>query len=247
MIVAVSYAPVIEEILIEKLTKYLMEDIQWANQFPNYSTVRINNEYPWVPYMTNEESFTQGWLDLNKVSETLFPSVTIVSSQDVKSPQLFVDLQKTTLEKDEFAELEALVATDGYMVAPAAMTAIQTHFDTNNFLHGSTFIYQNRDTVSFDITTDDRTNIKNRLYDFCQLYLKAFGTMELMQEMNIHILENTVTGNRSGTYNIDFGRVLRGSSIQFSVDYVISQTFYNTDAGVITDIDIDHTVSVRSD
>jgi len=242
-ILAYSYVPVIEEILIDRLTKYLMKDCGWANQFPNFPHVRINNEYPWVPYMASEEYSSNGYVDLSKVSETLFPSVTIVTTQDNKSPQLFVNIKPTTLNKAELADFKNQAAMDGYLISPEALIAIETHFDTNEELYGVNIIYQKRDTVSIDITTDDKTNIKNRLYDLISLFLIGHGNISLNRDLDIAIIESSVNGNRSGTYNMDFGRLLKGSSIQVDVDYKISQTFYNPDIGLL-DIDINHTVEV---
>lgn len=245
MIIAYSYAPVVEEILIDKITKYLYEDCQWSNLYKNYAQVRINNEYPWVPFMSSEEHFTNGWLDLNKVSEQLFPAITIIGSSDEKTPTMFVAKRNTALEKDEFDEFVAQSEKTGYIIAPNAIAAVNTHFEGNEFLYGVTIDFQKRDSISLDIVTDDNTNIKNRLYDLLNLYAVGHGNLELRRELNIKIDQETVQGNRSGTYNVDFGRTLRGSSIRFMADYGISQTFYNTDATVISDIEIDHTVSLK--
>lgn len=238
--IVLSYAPVVEEVLVKRLSDYLVNKIKWANLYPNYPQIKITNEYPWVPYMANNN-----WPDLNKISETLFPSVTIVSSNDVKSPTLFVQLNQTALEKDEFDDFKTEVASDGYMIAPEALTVIETHFLTKDILYGVEFVYQNRDTISFDITTDDESNIKNRLYDLCELFLKGHEVKELYNDLKIQLIEYSVNGNRSGTYNIDFGRVLRGSSIQFEADYTILQTYYDPNANAITDILVDHTVGVN--
>ena len=242
--IVVSKAPVIEEILVKRLVEYLFDNCKWVNQYPNFPSIKISNEYPWVPYMASEEFFNNGWLNLNKVSETLFPSITVVTSQDSKSPQVFIDYIKTELLKDEVGDFKTLVANDGYIIAPEALTELDTHFETKDTLYGLTFNYQNRDTVNIDITTDDPSNIKNRLYDLCSLFLKGHGGFELFQDKDIRIIEGSVNGSRSGTYNVDFGRVLRGASIQFEVDYIISQTFYDPDVNVISDIIIDHTTEV---
>jgi hypothetical protein len=239
MILVLSYAPVVEEILVKKIQKYLEEDCKWENLYPNFPVVRINNEYPWVPYMSD------GWPDLSNVSETLFPSVTIVTSQDTKSPQKFVSVLNTTLDKTEFEDFKTQVAENGYIIAPEAIAEMETYFNNNDVLYGTEVCYQKRDTINIDITTDDSTNIKNRIYDLINLYLVGPGANELYKEKTISIIEGSLDGTRSGTYNIDFGRVLRGASIQCEVDYVISQIFYNTDTEAIDDVVIEHTVSVK--
>lgn len=239
MIIAMSYAPVVEEILIEKINSYLESEIKWANLYPNFPVIKISNEYPWVPYMTD------GWADLNSVSETLFPSVTIVTSQDLKSPQKLVSVLPTKLDKTEFEDFKTQIESDGSIMAPEALESMETFFLTNDVLYGTDITYQKRDTINIDITTDDSTNIKNRIYDFIYLFLIGFGGRKLFTDKKISILEGTVNGTRSGTYNVDFGRVLRGASIQAEVDYVIEQIFYETDTKAIDDVVIEHTVSVK--
>ncbi len=245
MIVAYSYMPVVEEILIERLTEYLMVDCKWADQFPNFPQVRINNEFPLVPYMANESFFTDGWLDLNKVSESLFPSVTIITSQDMKSPQVLMKITRTNLEKTELADFITQSETEGYLISPEGLAEIETYFETNDVLYGMNVVYQRRDTVNIDITTDDQTNIKNRLYDLVSLFLVGHGNISLMTDLDIGIVEHSLNGSRSGTYNVEFGRVLRGASMQFEVDYKMNQIFYDTSATVINEVVIDHTVSVK--
>ena len=219
-----------------------MSECKWADQFPNFPQVRINNEFPWVPYMAKEQFFTDGWLDVKKVSETLFPSVTIISNQDQKSPQVFIESSKTVLYKTEFDDFKDQAATDGYLISPEALDEMETHFLTNDYLIGVNIIYQRQDIVNIDITTDDQTNIKNRLYDLISLFLIGHGNTALKNDLDIGILDHTVSGNRSGSYNRDFGRVLRGATIGFNVDYKISQVFYDLNANVIDDIIINHTV-----
>jgi len=235
-IIAYSYIPVIEEILIKRLTEYLMSDCKWADQFPNFPQIRINNEYPWVPYLTAEEYSSNGWLDLNKVSETLFPAITIITNQDLKSPQVFVSMDKTTLEKSELAEFQQQAESNGYLISPEAMNNIINHFSTKDALYGTNVVYQRRDTINIDIITDDKTNIKNRLYDLINLFLVGHGNISLSQDMGINIIENSISGNRSGVYNMDFGRELRQASIQVEIDYKIFQVFYDPSANLIGDI-----------
>lgn len=239
MIIAYTKAPVIEEILVDEIQEYL-KTVGWNDLYPNFP-IRVNNEYPWVPYMGAEEYFENGWLDLGKVQDTLFPSVTVVTSQDSKSPEIFAKVRETTLENTDLPEFEVQAAEDGYMISPEGLKAIRTHFATYDELYGVNIVYQRRDTVNIDITVDDQTNIKNRIYDFLYLYFIGHGNTKIKRERDIQIIEGSVDGSRSGTYNVDFGRVLRGATIQMQVDYKISQVYYDTSASAITSVEIDHT------
>ena len=162
--------------------------------------------------------------------------MTIVSPQDQKSPQLFIDINQTVLLKTEFDDFKIEAATDSYLISPEALTEMETHFLTNDELYGLNIIYQRQDVVNIDIITDDKTNIKNRLYDLISLFLIGHGNTAFKQDLDIAIIEHSVSGDRSGSYNMDFGRMLRGSTISLTVDYKISQVFYDTSANLISDI-----------
>lgn len=241
MILMYSHIPVVEEILVKKLSEYFNKDIRWNNLFPEFP-VRINNEYPWVPYMTDQSLFIENGIDLNKVNETLFPSITVVTSQDMNSPSMFVDMKKTVLLKEDLSDFISQASEEGYSIAPEALTAIETHLETNDSLYGINIIEQRRDTINIDITTDDSTTIKDRIFSYIELYLIGHGSRELKTDMDMEIIVPSVSGGRSGIYNIDFGRTLRGSTIQFEVDYYISQCMYDTETELLAQVDINHTV-----
>jgi hypothetical protein len=240
MIIAYSKAQVIEEILIARLSEYF-KTVGWDEQFPNHP-LRINNEFPWVPYMTSEEYYSKGWVDLSNVQDTLFPSVTIATTEDLKSPDdVLMEINSTSLLSSEFDEFKAQAQEDGYMVSPDALLAMSTFFAENDTLYGVMINYRRRDTVSFDVHVDDHTNVKNRVYDYLSLFLATHGAVELREDLGIQIVANSITGSRSGTYNLDFGRVIRGASIQFEVDYNISQVYYDTSVGVLESVQSEHT------
>jgi hypothetical protein len=77
------------------------------------------------------------------------------------------------------------------------------------------------------------------------MFLVGHGGIKLKTDLEIRVLTEGLNGNRSGTYNIEFGRTLRGATIQFQVDYKISQVYYDLDAGVIDSVDITHNVGVK--
>lgn len=240
-----SSIPVVEEILVNRLQEYFQNEVNWKNAYPNFAFPRINNEFPWVPYMQDEDLFTNGWLDLNQVQETLFPSITVVSSQDSKSPSLLIDITDTILEADDLEDFKTLSSNEGQLIDPEGLAAIETHFETKDQLIGTKISYQRRDTINIDITTDDHTNIKDRLYDLVTMFLVGHGALALKTDLEIGILPESLNGNRSGTYNIEFGRTLRGSTIQFQVDYKIFQVYYDIDAGFFDSVEINHTVEVK--
>jgi hypothetical protein len=227
MIISLGYAAVAEEIFAQAMIDYFVK-IGWAGMYPNHPVIRVSNEYPWVPYMDS------GWPDLSQVQETIFPAITIVSTSDEKSPRektvQLSDPRGVTLEKDEYASFLSLVQTNGYMIDPAALTAMETYFETHDFLYGMEIHDQRRDTIHFDIITDDPSNIRNRIYDQTLLFLSGLEQIELFKNKGLTIINSSIGGSRTPEYNVEFGRVLRGSSITVQVDSMIQQTYYDTSA-----------------
>lgn len=217
-----NYIPVVEEILVTRITEYLEKDCKWAENFPKYPVIKIDNEYPWVPFMND------GWPNLNEINETLFPAVTIVNTQDNSNPEYLMDITNESLDKAEFDSFKKLSEKDGYLIAPEALTQMEAYFEDNDVLYGTKITYRIKDTIAIDITTDDPSNIKNRIYDLIRLYLTGQGRNDLLDETGIEIDAKKVQGTRSGAYNIDFGKVLKGSSFNIEVNYPVYQVYYDT-------------------
>jgi hypothetical protein len=192
--------------------------------------------------MDSEEYYSRGYIDLSDRKD-LFPSVTVVTSQDTTSAQVFIETVETQLTKDEFNDFKVEAAKEGNLLAPEALAEMETFFQNNDILYGVVFRYRRTDTIAIDITTDDDTNVKNRLYDLVSMYITGKGGVDLQEEENLLIKRNELTGNRSGTYNVDFGRVLRGATLQVPVDYIISQVYYDTNIQVVGGVQITHGVN----
>ena len=234
-VIAYSYLPVLEEILIGKLEAYFNDVIKWPDLYPNFKKIRINNEFPWVSYMNKGA----GMPNLANIPE-LFPSITIVTTGDNKSPTLFLDQKEEILLSSEFNDMKALAAETGSVISTEALALMETHFETNDSLVGTTISYQKQDTMNIDITVDDHSEVKDRIYDFITIYLAGHGNKELSDEYNINIIGESIQGTRSGVYNTEFGRLLRGATIQFRADYKIAQTYYYTDSEVIASVELEH-------
>lgn len=236
--------PVVEEILVIDLTDYFYNLLRWDLIYPKHY-IRFGNEYPWVPYISEDS----GNVDLSEAQEALFPSVTVLSNSDSKSPNdIFVNIEAVGLTQTDWNDQKAdiLSRPDDYMISQEAIAEIDAYFAGGaTALYGTFMKYQRRDNVTFDIVTDGYTDIKNRIYDALSTYLEMQKKVELYKSRGINIIESSVSGSRSGEYNVEFGRTLHGCSINFQVDYVTSSTFFDLDAETINDVAITHNVEVR--
>lgn len=240
MIVLIE-AVVVEELLVKKLKEWFRK-MDWSSIYPNHP-IRINNEYPWVPYI-NE---TTGDVDIPEGDDqgALFPSITVVTQSDMKSPQeINVTPEDNMMLADDFTTLKADITAypDKYMVSSDAISIIDTYFETSEELAYRSIPFRKRDNVQFDIVSDTNTDIKNRIYDALIAFLTGPENMVMREEQGVYILENTVSGSRSGEYNVEFGRTLHGCTIAFQVDYVVGTTFFDIDAEVVDSVIVNHTV-----
>lgn len=232
----INYAPVVEEILVQELIDYF-DELKWNEIYPNHP-LRIGNEHPWVPYITEDG------IDLSTVQETLFPSITIGSESDEKSPDFIKNIAQCVLHKTELAELTTEVEKSGYMIHPDLITDLTTYFTSHDNLFGLEVFTQRRDVINIDIITDDSSNIRNRIYDYLILFFSGKKIVDVFTNNAITIIENTLRGKRFPEYNVEFGRVLKGSTIQFQADHVIQQNEYDTDIVTISGFDITATKEV---
>lgn len=236
--IILAETPVIEEILVNRLESFF-KDLKWDNIYP-YHSLNIGNEYPWFKYINSS-----GEVDMPSGEDSPFPSITILTNNDRKSPSdMTVRTYNTQLNADEFTAFKNMVNgdTDKFIIAPDAISAMETYFSSNETLYGIQTVYNRQDSMVVDIVTDCETDIKNRIYDMVSLFLTGKPREDLYKEMKISILQDTVTGNRAGEYNNEFGRMLHGCTLQFSVDYVIASTFYDEAMGVLGSYDITHNV-----
>lgn len=246
MIVIFSDIRVAEELLVSALEKYF-DDLDWVGTYPNFPKIRINNEFPWVPYMRNTMADSGGQLDLSKVinnQTALFPSLTVVNDSDGKATTQFIRKDSTSLVTEDIVAFKELAAEEGQYISPAGLQAIEDAITTNGVVYGTRIIYKKSEVIKIDVTVDDETNVKNRIFDLVMQFLVGQGQIDLNNNEKVEIKTESIHGNRSGVYNIDFGRVLKGSTIQFDVNYDIVQVYYNTDAGVIESVNITHNVEV---
>jgi hypothetical protein len=65
------------------------------------------------------------------------------------------------------------------------------------------------------------------------------GRQEMYSQFDILIIEDSISGQRGGNYNFDFGYTLYGSVLRFEVVQVIEQ--FTIDSDVLTINEIVHT------
>jgi hypothetical protein len=112
-----------------------------------------------------------------------------------------------------------------------SVNAIFKRLETKKCVYGYSLRAYRTDRVSVEIWAEN-IQVKNELYE--QLRLFVLGDLRTRlagkyQFFDPKIDDDTVRGQRSGVFNIDFGIVLAGADIQFEITYAIEQNVLDTD------------------
>jgi hypothetical protein len=209
---------VFEEAVRDALTKYF-SCLDIDKMFPNH-TLNITNEHPFAQFLDNKS---------NDNGASLFPAVVITSETDVHAPPggHFHETERLILEP---ADVDKLIDY-GYLIEPETVEKIRNEFSGRDKLYGFTHIIRRSERISIQIWAEN-IKLKNYLYEMIRLFITG-GLHESMEEYrtknNLVIFDETVTGQRSGTYSDAYGVTLAGANIVFDADYIIEQSFIDSE------------------
>lgn len=218
MIYIMTKIPVVETDLVKDFTEYL-KTLRFAEQFPFHQGITVSNDHPF-------ESLLNG-----DASGNILPYVTIVSSNDGEAPNMAKGWKTTRLDR---GDLDAINPSDWYM-AESARTEVISVLNSKGSLYGLQHSTVWRDSTSFEIWAEN-IQVKNDLYNMVLGYLTGPKVLRLHQTHDFVIQSDTIRGQRSGYYNMDFGRTLYGCKIDLHVDYPIIQAVYDTEISTLNEL-----------
>ncbi len=222
----------LELILVEQLRNHIFNEVRVGEIFEQFPNMRISSVHPFA-YLLDQQ--------INSVSlpADLFPSVTITDDSDTKDHQA----DMATLEEDNevVAADVATIAIDDkavkYIIAPVALAKLRELTATGKaYATGAT--QRRRTSIVVEVWAQNQI-VKNRIYDIVRNWFIGFGRFKLYQELEILIDEASISGQKSGNYNFDFGYMLHGSVLRFEVVHVLEQ--YVVDTEIVPLADIVHT------
>jgi hypothetical protein len=198
--------------------------------YPNY-TLNISNEYPWARLLMNS----------GENAASLFPAITVISESDGHAPNNghpMAEAEKLILEPGDLEHLEE----HGYAVDETIVEQLQKEFAGRGNLYGITYVGRRSETISIEIWAEN-IELKNFLYEDSRLFV--LGALhdyleKYVRKNNLVIFDETINGQRSGTFTNSYGILLAGANIAFQADYMIEQSIIDTDL-----IDINNPVNVE--
>jgi hypothetical protein len=117
------------------------------------------------------------------------------------------------------------------VAADEAVKAIKTRLETKGCVYGYSLRAYRADRISIEIWAGN-IQVKNELYEQLRLFVLGDLRSRLAEKYRFFdpkIDDDTVRGQRSGVFNIDFGTVLAGADIQFEATYAIEQNVVDTE------------------
>ena len=228
MISVVSFIPDVDMVFTQAIRDYLNATVGWAELYPKYGNVRVSPNHPFVELLDQQVNGT-------KQPANLFPSVTVTSVQDsMMAGYALPDGEYNPIALTDLAEINT---ANGYVVTQSQLTALQTYLAGNPTNPMSKLIDVVRThSMALEIWADNLI-IKNKLFDFIILALS--GTIRFdLKGLGMTIKVEAIQGQRTGNYNTDFGKLLYGAAINFSVDVDYWQISVDTTQVDITSVGV---------
>ncbi|MCL1993477.1 MAG: hypothetical protein FWG66_11090 [Spirochaetes bacterium] len=225
MIFYLNKGRILEEEIVQAVRGYFAA-IDLANDY-NGISVNVTNEHPFNTLLGSGD----------EAAASLFPAVVITTLDESKPPGL-ANLPETGIEPRawawEKADMDALAAA-GYEVTPGVVEKLKGHFEGRDRLYGVVFGAVRQDTISIEIWCENIA-LKNQLYEKLRVFACGMMKHALSGGGKLTVFDGSVRGQRSNTFNYDFGVSLAGAQITFEADYIVEQSIIDTElAGVSGD------------
>jgi len=239
MIYFLNRGLILEQEVVKALEKYF-SIIRVPEYYKNFS-VNITNDHP----------FARMWLSETpeKDAASLLPVIVVATENDDKSAELR-NLARTDDLTIEPADIEP--AENGglsplekryMMITPKIMGELREAMANREVkrIFGQSNFIRRQDRISIEIWAEN-PQLKNELYELIRLfvcgfmkdylgeiYKTYFAELSKESETPLVITDDSVRGQRSNNYNLDFGVELTGGHITFDADYIIEQSVIDTE------------------
>jgi len=229
MIYVINYAPDFIKIMTDEIKEHFSKEVKFSSIYSNFGGIRVSSTHPFAHLMNSQ---------INDVvyNGNLFPSITLVGNMDQKNPQI----NTPTLVEDvkiTSAEVADIVANrNRYIISDADLTALQGLTSGENY-ENSHGVKEERRTDFVAEVWAENDDVKGRIFDILVNFLIGYKRFTIKEKYDIVIVEDSVTGERDGNYNFDFGKMLYGSILRFNIDYMISQHYVDTDIIELASVD----------
>lgn len=233
MLVYLNRGLVLEQAVCDLIDEYL-RDIRLDRTFANFR-----------PHVTLQHPFAGVFLDGSPKAADHFPAVVVSTYDDCKPPEmdgLPPQMQGTSVDAVGVSgeDIDAILSArekngkpvPGIPIAanPESVEALRETLKKQERVFGYSVRLYRQDGISVEIWAEN-AQVKNQIYEDVRLFV-AGGLRSVLAEMygnyDIKIDGESVNGQRSSAYNVDFGVVLHGANIRFEANYAVEQLIIDT-------------------
>lgn len=226
MIYVITFCPDVEKTLLQEMRKYFADEIHFSSLYPNYPNLRIDLTHPFAYLMDKE-------INGSSIPSDLFPSITIVVTNDTKPVELKPILHTKKITIAEINDIEN--NPDLYQMADPDLQALKSLIQADEYKWSEGAGTIRRAAISVEVWADN-PELKNKIYDLVYAFFVSKKRYEINENYDIKLFEEQLSGQRSGNYNLDFGKIYYGGMINISADYPLNQYFVDTTIATVTGV-----------
>jgi len=191
-----------EAVFVNYLADFFNE-IGFSEAYPNFGTINIGTVHPFALLLFAESKGDK--LDFN-----ILPSITVVETSTTETDET-LGRDRTEIEVDAaFVEIiRSQVAKKEWFISDTGLAALETSTAGELSLAGIMNTHTANNTYVFDIWSTNK-DVASIIFDLTDSFLADIN-VEALHIKGIDL--GTKSGRRSGDLNIDFGRILYGSSV----------------------------------
>lgn len=214
------------EVIWPQLLRAYFLEVGWASMYPNFSTLRIGAVHPFALLLFQDVMGQQ--LDLS-----VFPAITITDSSDNEVyDTLARDANLHMYDGADIAKIKAGKESKQFLISDENMTKLETATAGGGKIAGRRSSFRTNHTVDLTIWSDNK-DLTSILYDAVKQFI--LSSMSLLHKSGFDI-QNPVSGRRSGDINVEFGKLLYGSSVTVPAVIETSTMEFDVSTEAITTI-----------
>jgi len=234
MLVYLNRGLILEQAICDLLDEYI-KTIKLEKTFANFQ-----------PHVTLQHPFSQVFLDDSAKAADHFPAIVVSTYDDGKPPEMdglppqtqgsavdAVGITKDDIDTILAARGDEKNPVPGVPIAasPEAIETLRNILKSQKQVFGYSIRTYRQDSISIEIWAEN-AQVKNQIYEDVRLFV--LGNLrnvltDKYESYDLKIDDESINGQRSSAYNIDFGVVLFGACIRFEVNYAVEQILINTE------------------
>lgn len=204
--------PDCEALIADDIREWFATDQKFSDLFPKQN-LKVTTDHPFVSLMSQDVK------EGGKYDLAGFPCITIIDTNFNKLVETPVLPQTMKLLPVLIDEIRA-GGRNKFVMSKQALAQLEAAFVGKEYLRAEGYQTLRRTQMAIEIWAANKIQ-KDKIFDLVSAYLVGEQRFKHHTENEVIIEEESITGERSGVYNFDFGEVLYGAMIHFSTAYTV--------------------------